>query len=172
MEYLFKSLARLVYKIAEEQTKIEVFNFADYYYMVCGSTWGGTKLSEVFQNLRSYTETEETKRELKELQEKFKESVLMDYRLFDVDVNRRKDDWERAFSLELFQLLTFQHIMTFPEAEKRWNLGTSTLRKAARSGRFLENEVRKSEKTWLVTRSGMERLYGKEPKKLLKKFKK
>ncbi len=56
-----------------------------------------------------------------------------------------------------------QHVMTFPEACKRWNLGESTLRKAARSGRFLEDEVRKSEKCWLVTRSAMERLYGKEP---------
>lgn len=56
--------------------------------------------------------------------------------------------------------------MTFPEACKRWNLGESTLRKAARSGRFLENEARKSEKTWLVTHSAMERLYGKEPEKL------
>ena len=56
-----------------------------------------------------------------------------------------------------------KNVMTFPEACKRWNLGESTLRKAARSGRFLENELRKSEKTWLVTRAGMERLYGKEP---------
>ncbi len=162
-ENLFKSLARLVFKIAREQTKIEMLTYADYYYMVCGTTWGGARLIEVFQNLRSYAETEETKRELKELQEKFKESVLMDYRLFDVDVDRRKDDWERAFFLEILQLLAFEHIMTFPEAEKRWNLGTSTLRKAARSGRFSECEARKSEKTWLVTRSGMERLYGKEP---------
>lgn len=59
-----------------------------------------------------------------------------------------------------------QEVMTFPEACKRWNLGESTLRKAARSGRFLENEVRKSEKCWLVTRSAMERLYGEEPKKI------
>ena len=66
-----------------------------------------------------------------------------------------------------------QHVMTFPEACKRWNLGESTLRKAARSGRFLENEARKSEKTWLVTRAGMERLYGKEPEKTsVKTFKK
>jgi hypothetical protein len=57
-----------------------------------------------------------------------------------------------------------KNVMTFPEACKRWNLGESTLRKAARSGRFLENEARKSEKTWLVTYSAMERLYGKEPK--------
>ena len=66
-----------------------------------------------------------------------------------------------------------KNVMTFPEACKRWNLGESTLRKAARSGRFLESELRKSEKTWLVTRSGMERLYGKEPKKTsIKKFEK
>jgi len=57
-----------------------------------------------------------------------------------------------------------QKVMTFPEACKRWNLGESTLRKAARSGRFTEDEARKSEKTWLVTYAGMERLYGKEPK--------
>ena len=56
-------------------------------------------------------------------------------------------------------------VMTFPEACKRWNLGESTLRKAARSGRFTEDEARKREKTWLVTYAGMERLYGKEPKK-------
>ena len=57
-----------------------------------------------------------------------------------------------------------KQVMTFPEACKRWNLGESTLRRAALSGRFLENEARKSGKCWLVTPSGMERLYGKEPK--------
>ena len=61
-----------------------------------------------------------------------------------------------------------KQVMTFPEACKRWNLGESTLRKAALSGRFLENEARKSEKCWLVTRAGMERLYGEEPEKTLK----
>ena len=63
-----------------------------------------------------------------------------------------------------------KNVMTFPEACKRWNLGESTLRKAALSGRFLENEARKSGKSWLVTRAGMERLYGKEPEKDLKKL--
>ena len=57
-----------------------------------------------------------------------------------------------------------EEVMTFPEACKRWNLGESTLRKAALNGRFLENEVRKSGKTWLVTYAGMKRLYGKEPR--------
>ena len=58
-----------------------------------------------------------------------------------------------------------KNVMTFPEACKRWNLGESTLRKAALSGRFLENEARKSGKCWLVTRAGMIRLYGEEPGK-------
>ena len=57
-----------------------------------------------------------------------------------------------------------QKVMTFPEACRRWNLGESTLRKAALDGRFLEDEVRKSGKIWLVTHSAMERLYGKEPR--------
>lgn len=55
-----------------------------------------------------------------------------------------------------------KNVMTFPEACKRWGLGESTLRKAALNGRFSENEVRKSEKTWLVTYAGMVRLYGEE----------
>lgn len=57
-----------------------------------------------------------------------------------------------------------EEVMTFPEACERWNLGESTLRKAALNGRFLENEVRKSGKSWLVTYAGMRRLYGEERK--------
>lgn len=57
-----------------------------------------------------------------------------------------------------------RNVMTFPEACKRWGLGESTLRKAVRSGRFMNNEVRKSSKTWLVTHAGMVRLYGEERK--------
>ena len=59
-----------------------------------------------------------------------------------------------------------EKVMTFPEACRRWNLGESTLRKAALNGRFLENEVRKSGKSWLVTRAAMGRLYGKERKNI------
>jgi hypothetical protein len=58
-----------------------------------------------------------------------------------------------------------ESVMTFPEACKRWNLGESTLRKAALSGRFLESEIRKSGKSWLVTHSAMKRLYGEERKR-------
>lgn len=56
-------------------------------------------------------------------------------------------------------------IMTTQEAADRWNVTADALKQNCR-GRvkngFLEGEFRKSGKMWLVTRQGMERLYGKE----------
>ncbi len=57
-------------------------------------------------------------------------------------------------------------IMTTAEAAERWGLSAITVKQAC-SGqkglppRFKEGEFRKSNRTWLVTRAGMERLYGK-----------
>lgn len=56
-----------------------------------------------------------------------------------------------------------EKVMTFAEATKRWGLGHSTLREAAKHSRFLPGETRKSGGTWLVTEEAMRRLYG-EPK--------
>ena len=56
-------------------------------------------------------------------------------------------------------------VMTTQEAAERWNVTADSLKQNCR-GRvkngFLEGEFRKSGKMWLVTRQGMERLYGKE----------
>ena len=58
-------------------------------------------------------------------------------------------------------------VMTTTEAAQRWNVTTQTV-KLACSGqkgyppRLKENECNKSGGTWLVTRQGMERLYGPE----------
>lgn len=54
-----------------------------------------------------------------------------------------------------------QEWISFSEAAEKWGLGESTLRSAVNRGRFHENEIRKSGKVWLVTRQGIERLYGK-----------
>ena len=54
-------------------------------------------------------------------------------------------------------------VLTFSEATKRWGLGHSTLREAAKHNRFLPDEIRKFGGTWLVTEKAMKRLYG-EPK--------
>lgn len=60
-------------------------------------------------------------------------------------------------------------VMTTQEAAERWNVTADSLKQNCR-GRvkkgFLEGEFRKSGKMWLVTRQGMERLYGEEPKML------
>ena len=37
-----------------------------------------------------------------------------------------------------------EQVMTFAEATKRWGLGHSTLREAAKHNRFLPGEIRKS----------------------------
>ena len=56
-------------------------------------------------------------------------------------------------------------IMTTQEAAERWNVTADALKQNCR-GRvkngFKEGEFKKSGKMWLVTRQGMERLYGKE----------
>ena len=56
-------------------------------------------------------------------------------------------------------------IMTTQEAAERWNVTADSLKQNCR-GRvkngFKEGEFKKSGKMWLVTRQGMERIYGKE----------
>ena len=56
-------------------------------------------------------------------------------------------------------------VMTTQEAPERWNVTADALKQNCR-GRvkngFKEGEFKKSGKMWLVTRQGMERLYGKE----------
>ena len=63
--------------------------------------------------------------------------------------------------------MTLEDIMTTAEAAERWGVDASTLKKACTGQRgypprFTTEECRKSGKIWLVTRAGMERLYGKE----------
>lgn len=63
---------------------------------------------------------------------------------------------------------SLENIMTAKEAAERWGIAPITIRQAC-SGykksppRFTAEESRKSAGTWLVTRAGMERLYGLEP---------
>ena len=55
-------------------------------------------------------------------------------------------------------------VVTAPEAAALWGLDDSTVKKACQAGRFATHEARKTGKVWLVTKDGMERVYG--PKKL------
>ena len=57
--------------------------------------------------------------------------------------------------------MTIKDVMTVAEATEIWKLGESTIRNSIERNRFTSNECRKSKGTWLVTKSGMERLFGK-----------
>lgn len=63
--------------------------------------------------------------------------------------------------------MTIDDVMTTTEAAKRWGVAIVTIKKACVGqkglpSRFKEGEFRKSGHAWLVTKAGMERLYGKE----------
>jgi hypothetical protein len=51
-------------------------------------------------------------------------------------------------------------VMTFAEASEKYDVAVSTLRHRASDGRFEESNIRKSGKTWLVTKTAMDRIYG------------
>lgn len=60
-----------------------------------------------------------------------------------------------------------RNVMTATEAADRWGVGAATVNHACAGQhgyppRFTDEECRKSKGTWLVTKAGMERLYGKE----------
>ena len=61
----------------------------------------------------------------------------------------------------------FEDVMTTAEAAERWGMSQTSVKHLCtgvqgRPPRLTNEECRKSGRTWLVTRAGMERLYGKE----------
>lgn len=67
--------------------------------------------------------------------------------------------------------MKFDDVMSAAEAAERWGVSPVTIKQACAGQRntpprFTKDECRKSKGTWLVTRYGMERLYGKERKML------
>ena len=61
--------------------------------------------------------------------------------------------------------MTINDVLTASEAAKMYGLDESTLRRACTGQkgyppRFTDEECRKSGRIWLITRAGMERVYG------------
>lgn len=54
-------------------------------------------------------------------------------------------------------------VLTAADAAEKWQLAANTVRNACLAGRFAADEAKKSGGTWLVTISGMEKLYGPRP---------
>lgn len=69
--------------------------------------------------------------------------------------------------------MNLDDVMTTQEAGERWNVPADSIKqcclKRYAKKQFTDDEARKSGKNWLVTRQGMERLYGKE--KIMKTYK-
>ncbi len=66
--------------------------------------------------------------------------------------------------------MTIDDVLTASEAAKMYGLDESTLRRACAGQkgyppRFTDAECRKSGRVWLITKAGMERVYGGEPVK-------
>lgn len=65
----------------------------------------------------------------------------------------------------------FTDIMTVGEASERWNISPVSVKHLCTGiqehpPRLTNEECRKSGNSWLVTRQGMERLYGNESSKI------
>lgn len=52
-------------------------------------------------------------------------------------------------------------VLTGPEAAAEWGLAESTVRNTAAVGKFEPHEARRAGKNWLITRDGMQRVFGK-----------
>lgn len=63
--------------------------------------------------------------------------------------------------------MNFEDVMTTAEAAERWGVSATTIKLYClgtknQTPKFNKNEYRKSGKVWLVTKSGMERVFGPE----------
>ena len=66
--------------------------------------------------------------------------------------------------------MTLDDIMTTAEAAERWGIAQTSVKQLCtgaqgRPPRLTAEECKKSGRTWIVTRTGMERLYGQEKPK-------
>lgn len=51
-------------------------------------------------------------------------------------------------------------ILDCPEAAKMWGTSEATIKRLAGEGKFLPTEAMKKSRFWIITRQGMERLFG------------
>ena len=92
------------------------------------------------------------------------------FKLILKEYNNDLEEWEKNYLYDLKQKFlnedkrysVLDTIYTFTEAAEKWGLSDgAVLRNAVRRGYFKEGEYRQSGSTWLITKSAMERVYGK-----------
>lgn len=75
----------------------------------------------------------------------------------DIDIDS-EEIWQNGLNVHS----PFEDLLSFNDASTIWELNESTLRKAVSYGKLIEGiDVQKFGKQWIVTRSAMEREYGK-----------
>lgn len=75
----------------------------------------------------------------------------------DIDIDS-EEIWQNGFNVHS----PFEDLLSFNDASTIWELNESTLRKAVSYGKLIEGiDVQKFGKQWIITRSAMEREYGK-----------
>ena len=57
-------------------------------------------------------------------------------------------------------IMKLSDVLTCPEAAELWDITEDKIKRYAREGKFTEIEARKAGKNWLITRQGMERVFG------------
>ena len=62
--------------------------------------------------------------------------------------------------------ILFSDVLSCPEAAKAWGISETKVKRYCGEGKFLPNEARQTGKYWIITRQGMERVFGQNKKAL------
>lgn len=58
-------------------------------------------------------------------------------------------------------MINLSDVLSIPEASEQYGISVDIIKRNAREGKFLPTEARKMGKNWIVTKQGMERVFGK-----------
>ena len=64
--------------------------------------------------------------------------------------------------------ILFSDVLSCPEAAKAWGMSEAKVKRYAGKGKFLTEEARKTGKYWIITRQGMERVFGNKTRQIEK----
>ena len=58
------------------------------------------------------------------------------------------------------EFILLSDVLSVPEASEQYGISVDIIKRNAREGKFLQTEAIKKGKNWVVTRQGMERIFG------------
>jgi len=60
--------------------------------------------------------------------------------------------------------ILFSDVLSCPEAARAWEISETKVKRYCQDGKFLPDEARQTGKYWIITRQGMERVFGQNKK--------